>query len=354
MEHRNLEQRCAIKFCAKLGESASVTFEKLKQVYGEQCLSRAQVFRWHKSFLEGREHVEDEPRSGRPLTSRTDENMDRVRALVRSDRRLTIKMISEQLNLNTFTVHQIVTDDLNMRKVCAKLVPKNLTTEQKDNRKNVCVDLLERIANDQEFFNCVITGDESWIFEYDPETKRQSKEWHTSSSPRPKKCRMSKSKIKTMLICFFDRKGIVHKEFVPPGQTVNKVFYKSVLENLRKRVIRVRPEIADKWMLHHDNAPCHTAISIREFLNSKRITVVPQPPYSPDLSPCDFFLFPKLKHVLKGRHFGTLENIQKTVTDQLKAIPIEDFQRCYQEWERRLRRCIAAQGNYFEGDNIVV
>src|SRR6187551_2359503 len=190
MEHRNLEQRCAIKFCAKLGESASVTFEKLKQVYGEQCLSRAQVFRWHKSFLEGREHVEDEPRSGRPLTSRTDENMDRVRALVRSDRRLTIKMISEQLNLNTFTVHQIVTDDLNMRKVCAKLVPKNLTTEQKDNRKNVCVDLLERIANDQEFFNCVITGNESWIFEYDPETKRQSKEWHTSSSPRPKKCRM--------------------------------------------------------------------------------------------------------------------------------------------------------------------
>src|SRR6187551_2322297 len=107
-------------------------------------------------------------------------------------------------------------------------------------------------------------------------------------------------------------------------------------------------------MLHHDNAPCHTAISIRELLNSKRITVVPQPPYSPDLSPCDFFLFPKLKHVLKGRHFGTLENIQKTVTDQLKAIPIEDFQRCYQEWERRLRRCIAAQGNYFEGDNIVV
>ena len=169
-----------------------------------------------------------------------------------------------------------------------------------------------------------------------------------------KNTRCVRKVMRLVTICFFDRKGIVHKEFVPPGQTVNQVFYKSVLENLRKRVIRVRPEIADKWMLHHDNAPCHTAISIREFLNSKRITVVPQPPYSPDLSPCDFFLFPKLKHVLKGRHFGTLENIQKTVTDQLKAIPIEDFQRCYQEWERRLRRCIAAQGNYFEGDNIVV
>ena len=80
------------------------------------------------------------------------------------------------------------------------------------------------------------------------------------------------------------------------------------------RVIRVRPDIGDKWMLHHDNARCHTAISIGEFLTSKDIAVVPQPPNSPDLSPCDFFLFPKLKHVLKGHHFGTLESIQKTVT----------------------------------------
>jgi transposase len=157
-----------------------------------------------------------------------------------------------------------------------------------------------------------------------------------------------------MLICFFDRRGIVHKEFVPPRQTVNQVFYKDVLERLRKRAIRVRPDIADKWMLHHDNAPCHTALSIIEFLTSKGIPVVPQPPYSPDLSPCDIFLFPKLKNVLKGRHFGTLENIQKSVTDMLKTIPVEDFQRCYQQWEQRLHRCVAVQGNYSEGDNIDV
>ena len=121
MEQRNLEQRCAIKFCVKLGESASVTFEKLKQAYGEHSLSRAQVFRWHKSFLEGREHVEDEHRSGRPSTSTTDENIERVNTLVRSDRRLTLRMLSEQLNLNRFTVHQILTEHLHMRKVCAKM-----------------------------------------------------------------------------------------------------------------------------------------------------------------------------------------------------------------------------------------
>ena len=68
---------------------------------------QAQVFRWHKSFLEGREQVEDEPRAGRPSTSNTDDNVERVRSLVRSDRWLTLRMISSEINLNRFTVHQI-------------------------------------------------------------------------------------------------------------------------------------------------------------------------------------------------------------------------------------------------------
>lgn len=352
MDRQKFEQRCAIKFCVKLGESATVTYEKLQRAYGEHSLSRAQVFRWHKSFLEGREQVEDEPRAGRPSTSKTDDNVERVRSLVRSDRRLTLRMISNELNLNRFTVHNILTQDLDMRKVCAKMVPKNLTTEQKANRRDVCLDLLDRLEREPEFFSRVITGDESWILEYDPETKRQSREWHTANSPRPKKARMSKSKIKSMLICFFDSQGIVHKEFVPPGQSVNQTFYREVLERLRKRVARVRPGIARTWMLHHDNAPCHTAVSINEFLTEKSIPVVPQPPYSPDLSPCDFFLFPRLKNHLKGRHFGTLDNIQKSVTDELKGIPAEAFQHCYEQWKQRLRRCVAAQGNYFEGDNL--
>jgi hypothetical protein len=68
MEKRNLEQRCAIKFCVKLNENATETYEKLKSAYREHASSRTWVFRWHKAFLDGRESVEDEPRSGRPCT----------------------------------------------------------------------------------------------------------------------------------------------------------------------------------------------------------------------------------------------------------------------------------------------
>jgi hypothetical protein len=70
------------------------------------------------------------------------------------------------------------------------------------------------------------------------------------------------------------------------------------------------------------------------------------------MSPCDFFLFPKLTFHLKGRHFGSVDNIQKVVTDQLRAHPHEDFQPCYRKWEQRLRRCVVSQGNYSEGDDV--
>jgi hypothetical protein len=137
---------------------------------------------------------------------------------------------------------------------------------------------------------------------------------------------------------------------VPQEQTVKQFYYREVLERLRKRVVRVGPSIANSWMIHHHNAPCHTAISVTECLAKNGIPVVPQPPYHPDLSPCEFFLFQKLKVYLKGRYFGTVENIEKTVTYQLKAISVSYFQRCYEEWKQRLRQCVASQGDYFEGD----
>jgi hypothetical protein len=74
---------------------------------------------------------------------------------------------------------------------------------------------------------------------------------------------------------FFDSPSIVHKDFLPPGPTVNHAFQKNVLERLRKRVQRVRKDIAGKWVLHHDNAPAHTALSVREFLAKKNIPTLP-------------------------------------------------------------------------------
>ena len=202
-----------------------------------------------------------EPRAERPSTSKTDDNVERVRSLVRSDHRLTLGMISSELNLNWFTVHQVLTQVLDMR----KMVPKNLTTEEKANRRDVCLDLLDCLEREPEFFNRVITGDESWNLEYDPKTKCQSWEWHTANYPRPKKARMSKSKIKSMLICFFES-GDRPQGICATRTNCKSNFLSGSPWKTQEKVARVRPGIAHTWMLHHDNAPCHTAVSINAFL----------------------------------------------------------------------------------------
>ena len=148
--------------------------------------------------------------------------------------------------------------------------------------------------------------------------------------------------------CFFYSKGVVHKEFVPPGQIVNAVFYVEVLKRLKKRVARVHPKIANTWVLHHDNTPSHASLLFREFLTKQTVATLPQPSYSPDLDPPDFFLFPQFKSSLKGHHFVTVKNVQAAMTNALKEIPVQDFQASYDAWQNCWQWCIDAEGCYFE------
>jgi predicted nucleotidyltransferase len=129
-------------------------------------------------------------------------------------------MIAEMVNMVKETVRQILHDQLNMRKVSAKMVPKNLNQEQKDNCKNICSDITERITEQPDVLEKVITCNETWIFQYDPAIKTQSMHWKTLTSLRMKKARMSKSKVKAMIIVFFNIRGIIMVEWVPVGQTV--------------------------------------------------------------------------------------------------------------------------------------
>jgi hypothetical protein len=107
-----------------------------------------------------------------------------------------------------------------------------------------------------------------------------------SNSPKPKKARQVNIKAKIMLIIFFDIKGIAHKKFILAGQTVISTYYFKVLRWLRENVRRLHPELwrQKKWLLHHDNAPSHTSFFTREFLAKNNMTVIPHPPYSPDLA----------------------------------------------------------------------
>jgi len=134
---------------------------------------------------------------------------------------------------------------------------------------------------------------------------------------------------------------------------VNKQLYQEVLARLRDAVRRKRPELWENqtWMLHHDNAPVHASLLIRSYLAKRQTSVVPHLPYSPDLAPGDFFLFPTLKTTLKGRHFQTTGEVQENAIRKLHAITESAFQEAFQQWKKRWERCIASRGNCFEGDS---
>jgi len=143
---------------------------------------------------------------------------------------------------------------------------------------------------------------------------------------------MSRTQVKIMLVCFFEHKGIVHYEFISQGQTVSQQCYLELLTRLRECVWRKKPGLwPDKWILDLDSAPVHDAVRVHGFLAKNFITKMDHPPYSPDLAPCDFWLFPKLEIALKGQRFADLSDIQFNMKTLLRGVPENDFQNCLRQ-----------------------
>lgn len=154
------------------------------------------------------------------------------------NRRMTIRDLADIENISIGSVQTILKDFLGLRRVRSRLVPKTLNFFEKDRRIAICQ---EMISDYQPVIKRIITGDETWIYAYDPETVDQSSEYRARGEARPKKPRRSRSKVKVMLTVFFDYRGVVHSEFLPTGQSVNKQYYLSVMRRLREAIRKKRP-----------------------------------------------------------------------------------------------------------------
>ena len=250
------------------------------------------------------------------LQCRNDNKIERISQLLLQNRHLSLRMLADEVNIGKDTVREIAAEDLRKRKICLRIVPHPLTPGQNDRRIATCRDLFATADGDLDFSKNIVTGDETWCFAYDPTTKRQSAAWVGETSPRPKKSRFQKVRVKTMLVIFFDWQGVIHKEFVPEGETINAVCYKGAMERLLNRIRRVRPGMCESgdWFLLHDNAPSHNTTIVKQFLAQRKVTVLGHLPYSSDLAPAEYFLFPKAKSHLKGRLLDSISDFQKAVT----------------------------------------
>ncbi len=146
----------------------------------------------------------------------------------------------------------------------------------------------------------VVTGDKSWFYEYDVADKQAYKPLLKKSEPNLKTPHRSRSKIKSLLILFFDRRGIIHHEFfrpTPEACGINGERYLAILKRLRARIEQARSEIfeEDSCVLHQDNAPSHNCMLVSEWLARNRTIVMRHCPWSPDLAPNDFWVFFRVK-----------------------------------------------------------
>ena len=239
----------------------------------------------------------DAPHPGQPNTVTTPEIIDQIHELILEDRRISAKSIAEQLGISHDQVGSIIHEGSDMQKLSAKWVSICLNVDQKHQWCQSSEQLLEFFQHDpNDFLWQLVTMDKIWLYHYDLETKQQSVEWRHSGSPRPKKFRVQKSAGKVLASIFWDQDVILLIDYLPKGQTLNAKYYSSLLVQLKNILNEKHCRKATKGVLFlHDSAPAHWALASQKKQAYLGFHCLDHLPYSPDLAPSDYHLFPGLK-----------------------------------------------------------
>ena len=344
------EVRAVTRFLNAKHISPTEIYTQLVDVYGKNVMTKCSVYKWCKKFSEGRDGICDEPRSGRPISSSTDENILKIDCMIKDDRRLKIRTIATVLGISKSRVYDIVHNKLGYHKICARWVPKQLTDAHKESRMALSLAHLSRYnVEGNQFLNRIVTGDETWVHYVTPESKRDSMTWKHLGSPPVTKFKINQSVKKMMATVFWDSRGVILVEFLPCGESVNAVRYCESLEHLREAIRRKRPGLLTSGVvLLHDNATPHTSVKTVEWLQKYNWEILEHPAYSPDLAPSDYHLFGPLKRELSGKRFTTNSELKDAVL-QFFSQRDEDFYRggimaLVDRWDK----CLNKFGSYVE------
>ena len=267
----------------------------LTLVYGESALKQRTVEKWMQLFRQGRESTEDDPRSGRPSTSTSLDCVKAVQTMIEGNRKVTTREVAETLDISIGSVVEILHDHLGLSKISSRWVPRLLTKQMMANRRDFSLFFMNRFDQAPEnFLQRIVTGDETWLYLHDPESKQASMEWRYKGEKAPIKPKMVRSAGKVMATVFFDAQGVILVDYLEQGKTVTGVRYDDVLTSLREAIKeKRRGKLAKGVIFHHDNAPAHTSNLIKNSLHPHGYEMLPHPPYSPDLHHETFTFSPR-------------------------------------------------------------
>ena len=194
-----------------------------------------------------------------------------------------------------------------------------------------------------------MTQDETWVHHADPKSKKQSMQWKYPGSPSSKKFKKVSSAGKVMASIFWESQKVIMVYYLEERRTINDAYYAEQLRRLSQEIVRKRKrELTCGVLLLQDNAPAHTLQVAMAAATECGFEVLPHLPYSPDLAPNDFYLFPKWKTNVRGRDFrsteGVIEAVNEYVGDQDEDFYFEGISKLEQRW----RKCTKITGDYIE------
>ncbi|XP_048241256.1 histone-lysine N-methyltransferase SETMAR-like [Haliotis rufescens] len=320
-------------------------------VYSEDAPQYSTVAKWAAEFNRGRTILEDDPRSGRPADVITDEIVAKVQNIITTDRRIKVDEIASECGISHGSVCNIIHERLHMSKVSARWVPRNLNAQDRHQRVVSSRELLDIYRADPENFHArLVTGDETWIHHWDPETKKDSKQWKNKTSPPPKKFKTQPSAGKIMATVFWDSKGVLMIDYKPPKKTkITGAYWADLMKKLRNAIKEKRRGMLTAGvLLLHDNAPAHKRRVAQAAIRECKFEQLNQPPYSPDLEPSNYYLFRHLKSHLRGTRFANDDDLI-AATEAWFGGQGEDFYfQGIESLQHKWEKCIQVHGDYIE------
>ena len=293
MESQNIEFRAVIKFLTKEGAKAKEIHWRMADVYGDSSPKYSTVAKWSAEFKRGRDSLEDDSRPGRPADVISQEMIDRIERLVLNNHPINVAELASECGISYGSVYTIIHEHLGMSKVSARLVPRNLNMQDCQQRVESSQKLLEVYnANPEDFHTRLVTGDETWLHHWDPDTKKESMQWKHPGSPPPKKFRTQPSASKVMAMMFWDSKGIILIDYKLASTSITGEYYANVIKQIRVAIKeKRRGKLAAGVLLLHDNALVHKSRVAHAAIPECKFEQLNHPPYSPDLAPSDYYLF---------------------------------------------------------------
>jgi histone-lysine N-methyltransferase SETMAR len=343
-----IEYRAYIKIRTLLGIKATVIHEELSLVKGDNAPSLRTVQDLAKQFRSGRENIEDEPRPGRPRATFNKANVELVRQIIIEDPHVTYDELEALTSINRFTIYEIIHDGLRLRKLASRYIPHHLSDENRQQRVQSCKENLAYYRDGPGRLSNILTEDEVYIYFRQIGRKSSNACWIGKGEKPKTVVRRGNFDSKRMFSIFFRSTGIVLVHMLERAKTMNNIYYiDHCLVPALKAIKDERPSTgADRIRLLHDNARPHIHNNVHKFLETEGVKLISHPPYSPDLAPCDFWLFDYIKRNLDDydNEISLFQAVQKIVQD----IPVREYKKTFEKWIQRMELCIENDGNYFE------